>query len=190
MFQAAQVWRNQSQWHFLCCKLNFYFHIHLWFLQALKQDNKKNLFKCTIGFTFQSQSVQCSFAYQAASSVPTTILLSAWSRVPPVHCIMQKLLLRLQFVIHSAESLRPDRVKRTLAVHLIKAHYANVSWWLNKSFDNNLNQRHAEKLVFKTLIVVLGGVFWVFLWLLNLKPFFFITCWSVVFFLIIIIIIE
>lgn len=190
MFQAAQVWRNQSQWHFLCCKLNFYFHIHLWFLQALKQDNKKNLFKCTIGFTFQSQSVQCSFAYQAASSVPTTILLSAWSRVPPVHCIMQKLLLRLQFVIHSAESLRPDRVKRTLAVHLIKAHYANVSWWLNKSFDNNLNQRHAEKLVFKTLIVVFGGFFWFLLWLLNLKPFFFITCWSVVFFLIIIIIIE
>lgn len=26
---------------FLCCKLNFYFHIHLWFLQALKQDNKR-----------------------------------------------------------------------------------------------------------------------------------------------------
>lgn len=126
MFQAAQVWRNQSQWHF-CVVLNFYFHIHLWFLQALKQDNKKNLFKCTIGFTFQSQSVQCSFAYQAASSVPTTILLSAWSRVPPLHCIMQKLLLCLQFVIHSAESLRPDHVKRTLAVHLIKAHYDNMS---------------------------------------------------------------
>lgn len=26
---------------FLCCKPNFYFHIHLWFLQALKQDNKR-----------------------------------------------------------------------------------------------------------------------------------------------------
>lgn len=41
---------------FLCCELNFYFHIHLWFLQALKQHNKKNLLKCTIGFTFQFQS--------------------------------------------------------------------------------------------------------------------------------------
>lgn len=40
MFEAAQVWRNQSQWHFCVVNSTFIFTFIYGFLQALKQDNK------------------------------------------------------------------------------------------------------------------------------------------------------
>ena len=35
---------------FLCCKFNFYFHIHFMVFASIETNNKRNLLKCTIGF--------------------------------------------------------------------------------------------------------------------------------------------
>lgn len=86
MFEAAQVWRNQSQWHFCVVNSTFIFTFIYGFLQALKQDNKKYLFKCTAGFTFQFQSVQrCSACGAASLSVAPKIFgPDVWWHPPPL----------------------------------------------------------------------------------------------------------
>lgn len=82
------MWRNQSQWHFCVVNSTFIFTFIYGFLQALKQDNKKNLLKCTIVFTFQFQSVKCSFSLSSCivhndhNSSPVLLLICL-----PVHCI-------------------------------------------------------------------------------------------------------
>lgn len=50
MFQAANVWKNQSQWYFCVVKSTFIFTVIYGFLQALKQDNKKNFVQMYNGF--------------------------------------------------------------------------------------------------------------------------------------------
>lgn len=73
---------------FLCCKLNFYFHIHLWFLQALKQDNKRICSNVQLVSHFNfSQSNAALDRYQAALSIPSTMiyLFLFHTSVPPVH---------------------------------------------------------------------------------------------------------
>lgn len=122
---------------FLCCKLNFYFHIHLWFLQALKQDNKRicSNVQLVSHFNFSQSNV--------ALDVNTNC--SNWPVYLPVFVIClpvrwkgytQKPILCLQVVIRSesTESFRPDHVKLMLSVHLIKAQHALIhmllSHWL------------------------------------------------------------
>lgn len=69
------MWRNQSQWHFFVVNSTFIFTFIYGFLQALKQDNKKYLFKCTVGFPVQFQSVQCSSSTLIRPSAVTAEIL-------------------------------------------------------------------------------------------------------------------
>lgn len=120
-------------------------------------------------------------------STPNTVI--HLFRCSFVSLCIGKFILYLQYVIR-AESAESDHVRRMLAVHLNKSHHTNdyatcslieimptcPDGWLECcSFDNNLNQRHGEN-----LSLYLCFFFFFFLCLLNLKAFFFITCWSVV----------
>lgn len=59
---------------FLCCKLNFYFHIHLWFLQALKQDNKRICSNVQLFSHFNSSQSNVALVYRAALSIATIMI--------------------------------------------------------------------------------------------------------------------
>lgn len=128
---------------FLCCKLNFYFHIHLWFLQALKQDNKRicSNVQSVSHFNFSQSNValdtklrfQCQAQFTCCCwglsfFVWLIFFFFSWPHVcPPAHCsenFTHVVFLRL--VNRPTGWFRPDHVKRMLAVHLVKAHYTLI----------------------------------------------------------------
>lgn len=103
---------------FLCCKLNFYFHIHLWFLQALKQDNKRICSNVQLVSHFNfSQSNVALDANTNHSNLPVAHLSPCALKYPKSYFV---------FTICYPLRIRPDHGKRMLAVHLIKAHHTLI----------------------------------------------------------------
>lgn len=108
------MWRNQSQWHFCVVNSTFIFTFIYGFLQALKQDNKKYLFKCTVGFPVQFQSVQCNSS--------TLIGLRRWrlkyfDPPHPMTSFFFSFLFWKKKKIHSTEWLGPDVMKQPIKAH-------------------------------------------------------------------------
>lgn len=90
---------------FLCCKLNFYFHIHLWFLQALKQDNKRICSNVQLFSHFNSSQSNVASVYRAALSIATIMIHLFCCSFVSLCIALERLHAKIYFAIEFCSSI-------------------------------------------------------------------------------------